>query len=110
VVDGNQQLVEALSHGFIDVVYTYGLNAAGEPYQEYKKLVDDAEAFLAAKPAPKPVSEDARDAQRFRQLEAIFSGLTVGRSQNILNGFGFRDANPCAKLSDALPSAGKGAV
>ncbi len=51
----NQQLLTALSHGFIDVVYTYGLNAAGEPHQKYKKLVDDAEAFLAAKPAQQPV-------------------------------------------------------
>jgi hypothetical protein len=59
---------------------------------------------------PQPVSEDARDAQRFRQLEDIFAGLKVSRSKNVLEALGFHEADPYGTLAQALLSAGKETV
>jgi hypothetical protein len=67
-------------------------------------------AGMALYAAPQTVSEDARDAQRFRQLEDIFAGLKVSRSINVLEALGFHEADPYGTLAQALLSAGKETV
>jgi hypothetical protein len=73
-------------------------------------LLGFANAIIAKYTTPQPVSEDTRDAQRFRQLEDIFAGLKVSRSKNVLEALGFHEADPYGTLAQALLSAGKGTV